>query len=65
MELLPHVSPPPGITMEQLEFDVMIWLLQEVQLAHQMVQYAYRMEQINMKEGLKFAPVVAGHQCAP
>ena len=51
--------------MEQLEFNVMVWFLQEAQLAHQMVQYAYRMDQINMKEDLKSALVVAGHQYAP
>ena len=57
--------PPPIITMEQLGFGVITWFLQEAQLALQMVQYAYKMEQINMKEDLKFAPVVAGHQYAP
>ena len=65
MELLPHVSTLAGLTMEQLEFDAITWFLQEAQLAHQMIQYAYRVDQINMKEDLKFAPVVAGHQCAP
>ena len=61
MEPPGHVPTQTPITIEQLESDATHWQ-QLPQLVHQMVVYVCRVDQMSMKEGLKCAMVVSGHQ---